>query len=123
MTDEKFAAVVAAVLRQSRLRLSTERALQDSIAEVLTAAKIPFEREKALSKRDRPDFLLADGRVVLEAKFKYPKKAIYRQLARYAEHDQVTVLMLITGTAMGMVDTIQDKPVVMISAGMGSMGC
>lgn len=123
MTNEKYAEVVATMLRVTRLATSTERALQDAIEGALKAANIPFSRELALSSRDRPDFLLSDGAVVLEAKVRYPKKAIYRQMARYASHQGVEALILVTGTAMGMPAAIDGKPVFVVSTGLGSLGC
>jgi hypothetical protein len=101
--------------------VSTENALQTSIQEAFDNAGVDYAREKALSRRDRPDFLCGD--VVIEAKCRYPKKAIYRQLVRYAEHDSVAAIILVTGTAMGMPDQINGKPVYVISAGMGAIGC
>ncbi len=123
MTNENYAAIVASLLRTARLASSNEAALQISIRDVLTAAKFDFEREKALGPRDRPDFLLAGGAIVLEAKARYPKKQIYRQLERYAAHDGVEVLILVTATAMGMPATINGKPVHVVSLGMGALGC
>lgn len=123
MTNSEYAAVVAAVLRTARLRASSEAALQASIGEALDVAKVEFERERSLGPKDRPDFLLAGGAVVLEAKARYPKKAIYRQLARYAEHAGVEAMILVTGTAMGMPEAINGKPVNVVPLGMGMVGC
>ena len=123
MTDQHHAAIVAGVLRSARLRASSEAALQTSIQDALAGAAVPFEREKPLGPRDRPDFLLAGGAVPIEAKARYPKKAIYRQLCRYAEHDGVVALILVTGTAMGMPAAINGKPVHVVSIGMGMLGC
>jgi hypothetical protein len=123
MTPEKYAAVISSLLRTARLRSSNEAALQLSLEETLTAANIEFEREKAIDKRDRPDFLLAGGGVVIEAKARYGKKAIYRQLCRYAEHDSVFAIILVTGTAMGMPEEINGKPVHVVSIGLGTLGC
>jgi hypothetical protein len=123
MTNREYAAVVAAVLRTARLRASSEAALQESIRDTLTAAKLEFEREKPLGPKDRPDFLLAAGAVPIEAKARYPKKAIYRQLCRYAEHQGVDAIILVTGTAMGMPAEINGKPIHVVSIGMGMLGC
>jgi hypothetical protein len=123
MTDHFEARRTAQYLRGSRLRTSTEIALQASIGEALTAGAIAFEREKSLGPRDRPDFLLYGGRVVLEAKTRQPKKAIYRQITRYAQHEQVEAIILVTGTATGMPEEIDGKPVYVVSAGAGMLGC
>lgn len=123
MTDYEYAADVARVLRGSYMRASNEAALQRSIELVLQRGRIAYQREKALGPGDRPDFLLRDGRIVLEAKARYNKKAIYRQIVRYAEHDQVTAILLVTGTATGMPATIEGKPVIVIPLGLGALGC
>lgn len=123
MTVAEVAQAVMRLLKLARLRTSTEAALQRSIEEALTTARIGFEREKALGPADRPDFLLAEGAIVLEAKARYPRKKIYRQLERYAAHDGVQALILVTGTAMGMPAEINGRPVYVVSAGMGMMGC
>lgn len=123
MTDDQYAGVIAKLIRAARLQMSTERVMQGSIEAALTLAKVPFAREKPLGPRDRPDFLLADGRVVLEAKLFYPKKAIFRQLERYAAHESVGAMILVTGTAMGMPPAIGGKPVYVVQAGMGTLGC
>jgi len=58
-TDPPAAAQrVVALLRRVRLDLSSEKRLQAQIAQQLQHAGIAFEREKALSAQDRPDFLL-----------------------------------------------------------------
>ena len=123
MDDVQVARVIAGLLRTARLRASNERALQDSIEEALTAAQIAFQREKALSRRDRPDFLAAVGAVVLEVKLKCARKTIYRQLERYAEHDSVRALILVTGTTMGMPEHINGKPIFLVPVGLGAIGC
>jgi len=109
------------VLKAARLRVSTEAALQLSIQETLDTAGLDYGREHSLSRRDRPDFMVGD--IVLEAKARYPKKKIYKQLERYSEHERVSAIVLVTGTAMGMPSEINGKPVFIISVGMGMLGC
>lgn len=113
MPDHLHAQNIAAVLQRHRLRVSTEVALQGDIALALDG--IPFEREVRLSPSDRPDFMCGD--VAIEAKVKYPKRSIYRQLERYAAHERVAAIVLVTGTAMGMPAAINGKPIYVVSIG------
>ena len=110
---------IVTLLRRSRLRVGDEAALQLSIEEVLTAAGEGFEREHRLSAADRIDFLL--GTVGLEAKTRCNKRVIYRQLERYAAHDAISALILVTGTAMGLPPSIGGKPVYLVSTGRASL--
>jgi len=111
------AAQLAGALRRARYRVGTEDALQASIGEALTAlADTPFEREVRLAPGERIDFLVAGG-IGIEAKVKCDKRAIYRQLERYAKRDQITALILVTGTAMGLPPAIDGKPVYFVSIG------
>jgi len=107
---------VATVLRHTRMRISHEKALQADIEAALTRAGIDYSRERALSPADRPDFMCGD--VVIEAKARYGKRSIYRQLERYAAHDEVAAIVLVTGTAMGMPAAINGKPILVVSIGM-----
>lgn len=116
MTQHEHGQRICALLRGRRLRISNEYALQASIADWLTENGVEFSREARLSVADRPDFLCGD--VVIEAKARYGKRAIYRQLERYANHAQVGAIVLVTGTAMGMPPTIAGKPVYIVQLGL-----
>lgn len=113
------AAALVALLRRTRMRMGTEAALQLSIGEALTSAGFDHEREVRLSAADRIDFMV--GTIGIEAKVRYAKRAIYRQLERYAAHDGISALVLITGTAMGLPPSIGGKPVFYVSLGRASL--
>jgi len=115
MIDHPGAQRIVTGLRQFRLRVSTEAALQADIASALDKIGEKYNREYALSPADRPDFMVDD--VAIEAKVRYPKRAIYWQLQRYAAHDAVSALVLVTNTAMGMPEYINDKPIYVLSTG------
>lgn len=107
----------------SRLRLdmALEKRAQADLESALQAAGLEFEREKPLSKSDIPDFLVkVEGiTVALELKTRAQRKAIFRQLERYAEHGSVDCLLLMTGTAMGLPSAINGKPAAVVSMGGG----
>lgn len=111
---------ITALLRATRLQSSSELMLQNSIGTALGAAGIPFEAEARLSAGSRIDFLCC-GSIGIEAKAKYPKRAIYRQLARYARHDSIQTLILVTGTAMALPAEIEGKPVFYVSLGRAAL--
>lgn len=71
-----------------------ESELASAVARLLTEAGIPFEQEYRLSSRDRIDFMV--GSVGVELKVEGSPADIIRQLHRYAEHDAIEELVLVT---------------------------
>ncbi len=102
---------VIATISRHRIDLSTEKAAQAQIETIFTGAGLPFEREVSLSKEDRPDFFMKTVGLAIEVKMKGAQKmAIYRQLQRYAAHDEVHGLLLVSNLAMGLPMEIGGKP-------------
>lgn len=94
---------------------SDERELQDLVA-LRLASSFPVRREKSLSQRDRPDFLVTAGDfiVAVEVKVAGARNMILRQLGRYAAHDAVNAVVLASGrrTLLAGVPTqIHGKPI------------
>lgn len=85
------------LLDRYRITGRAERQYQDSIEEILVANKVSHVREAALSPADRIDFLI-DGGVGIEVKVQGSRAAVIRQLARYAESDQVNSLIVAATT-------------------------
>ncbi|MDM8356619.1 hypothetical protein [Pandoraea communis] len=108
------------LLQQYRFDLSTEKHLQAEIEDVLLKAGIVFEREKRLSDRDIPDFLVAGG-VVIECKIrdKSRKIDVFKQLQRYAQHPCVCSIVLASNMAMGLPADINGKPLYAASLSRG----
>lgn len=110
MTPAALAALIRPHLRPG---IATERELQDQIERILAGAGIAYERERALSKRDRPDFLV--GGTALEVKIGGTGAALLQQVIRYLEHDTVTgVLAISTRTQHRLPAEAMGKPVVLI---------
>jgi len=109
---------VTETLRGYRMAQTTERALQDSIAEVLHHRGFSFQREARLSARDRPDFLITPG-ICLEVKTQGPASEVRRQLERYAESPDVAVVLLVTTNPLHeiMPDMMAGKPVMVLCLG------
>jgi hypothetical protein len=85
--------IIAAVESHS-FDTSTEKYLQEGLAVLFKNLGIPFAREVQLTKTDRIDFLI--GNLGVEAKIKGRKTAVLRQLHRYAQHESIHELLLIT---------------------------
>jgi len=87
-------AEVIRVLRTRRFVARSEDRIQEGIAYVLKNEEIPFRREVSLAPRDRIDFMV--GRCGVEVKVKGTTPSVQRQLERYAEHDEVEEILLVT---------------------------
>jgi predicted SpoU family rRNA methylase len=103
---------ISAALQARRFRHTNEKELQDGIESVLTEIGARFEREKQLGPKDRVDFFVKAG-IALEVKIKGSLADVTRQLHRYAEHDQVQSILLVTAKARlgALPETLRGKPV------------
>lgn len=91
---------------------ASERELQDQLAEVLGAARLPVLREVQLTERDRIDLLVGD--VGIEVKVK-GKRTPLAQLTRYAGSRHVAGLLLVTTRAATLPASIGGKPAAVVS--------
>jgi len=107
-------------LRAQRYRVGQEQWLQDDIETSLRFLQIAFEREARLAPGERVDFLVA-GSIGIEAKTRCPPRKIFRQLERYASHDAISALILVTGTASGLPPAVNGKPLFYVSTGRASL--
>ena len=118
MTDQQAAiSRIGEALARTRIDLSSEKAAQAAIAEMLAGAGLAAEREFILAPGERPDFFLPESGLAIEVKIRAPKMAIFRQLRRYAAHDRVRGLLLLSNTAMGLPAEIDGKPACILSLG------
>jgi hypothetical protein len=101
------AAQVIELVHRNRIPLHNEKAAQAGLETLLQAGGFEFEREARLSDADIPDFMI--GGLVIEMKVKGGKRDIYRQLERYAKHERVTRILLITNVAMGLPEDIEGR--------------
>jgi len=105
---------IAIAIRAYSYRYANETELQEQIAEALERAGIPAVREVILSPRDRID-LLAQG-VGIEVKVAGRQRDVLGQLERYAAHDEIEALILVTNRARHMMpDAIGGKPLETVS--------
>lgn len=90
-------------LRDHRFAHANEAELETGVEQVLTAMGLAVHRQVRLSGQDRIDVMtdLPRGdqpavRLGIEIKVKGPADGVRRQLVRYAGHDQVDALVLVT---------------------------
>ena len=106
-------------LRRARLPVSSEHALQQALGSALTQIGVDWQPEARLGAGERIDFLV--GRIGIEAKTRYPKRSIFRQLERYARYETIDALILVTGTAMGLPAELSGKPLYYVSLGRSAL--
>ena len=103
----KIAAITARLL-SSVVRFQRESDFQGSVARILEA--FGFARERKIGPRERVDFMDETG-IVLELKVKrIGAVALLRQLKRYAGHDEVKALIVVTLFPVSLPTTIGKKP-------------
>ncbi|CDX26836.1 conserved hypothetical protein [Mesorhizobium plurifarium] len=100
---------IMTVLCRCRFPLTDEKELQAAIAREFNDAGMDYGREHRLSERDVIDFRLGD--VGVEVKIKGSKRSIYHQMERYAEHEVLKELVLISNVPMGFPPALNGKPV------------
>lgn len=76
------------------VRAIEEAVLQDSVARVLRTSGIAFDEQVVLGPGERIDFLC--GAVGVELKTKGGMAPLIRQLARYAAHERIEALVVIS---------------------------
>lgn len=121
MIDPYVQALVSR-MRNWSMPMSSEAKLQSFMGNLLESMgpQFPFVREHRLGPGERIDFLVR-GEIGIEAKVKYPRRQIWRQLERYAAHHEIKFLVLVTGTAMGLPPTIGGKPLYYVSLGRSGL--
>ncbi len=101
------------ILCNAHLDLTHETKTQDGIEAALREAGIRFEREVRLGPGERIDFLVHGG-IGVEVKLRAGRSLVLRQLHRYAAHDRINALILVTSTPRltNLPATFNGKPVV-----------
>lgn len=87
---------IAELLNCYRFRYQSETELQDAIEFAFKTAYISNDREFRLNERDCPDFFCASTGLAIEVKIKGSASDVLRQLGRYAQHEKVRALLLVT---------------------------
>ncbi len=108
---------IAGILSSYQYRWANESDLQDAIEQVLITNQVEYEREFRLSRMDRPDFFI-DG-LVIEVKVVGSVPVVARQLQRYARHESVQHVLLVSAKRAHRQceGSLQGKPVKVIVVG------
>lgn len=85
---------VIELLRGARFAFSSEKQLQQGIAQLLESNGVAFTREFRFSPRDRVDFFLASG-VALEVKIAGSVSQLFEQVQRYAADARVSGIVIV----------------------------
>lgn len=117
MTDESLAKL-AKMLRYGNFRLGHEKLLQEDVEALFERNCVDFRREFILGPGERVDFLVEE-RIAVELKVKCSPRVMMRQLQRYAGHDKVEAIILVTATVTSMPDSMNGKPVYVVNLGAG----
>jgi hypothetical protein len=88
---------IATIIAGAKVNLTSEGTAHRSILDALARADIEHKSEARLSDAERIDVLC--GSVGVEIKVGHPRRAIWKQLQRYAALEQIDALVLATGTA------------------------
>jgi hypothetical protein len=86
---------LVAQIERHRFDIVSEARLQFGLDVLLTNLAVGYEREVRLSPKDRIDFLTRAG-IGIECKIQGGVTPLLRQLMRYAEHERVRELVLVT---------------------------
>ncbi len=106
---------IITALKNKRITVENEKKTQQEIYDILLEADYNVKDEYRLSDQDIPDFFI-DG-IAIEVKIKGNSRKIYKQCERYAMHNAVTQLLLITNKSMGFPPEINGKPCYVLNIG------
>jgi hypothetical protein len=100
-----------------QLRSTNEDVLQLAIAHCFDLNGIVYEREVRLNAEDRPDFMVEY--VAVEVKVGGSASAVLRQLHRYAQHNCVKEILLVSTLAnhIGLTESFNGKPIIGLFVG------
>ncbi len=111
------AEAIVELIKSVKLQHTTEYLLHGQLYELFDSLKIPFQKEYPLSKKDIVD-LFVNG-VAIECKVQGQPLQIHKQLERYAMHDEVKAIILVSAKYMRVKNTINGKPAFMVHLGAG----
>lgn len=91
--------------------------MQDGVEHILRGNGVEYIREVRMGKRDRPDFMV-QGDIALEVKIKGSVSALLRQIARYASHERVKAVVIVSTRRLhgDIPESLMGKPIVFVLA-------
>ena len=104
-------------LKMYQWNLYDEKTLQEQLFDIILK-DLNFTREYRLDKKSIIDFYNKELKIGIEIKVKGQVTSIYRQCKRYAKHDEIETLVLITSVAMNLPKEIENTPSHVLRIGM-----
>jgi len=100
-------------LSRYRFNFSNEKDLQGGMGKVFTALGVEFFAEHHLSDEDIVDFYFPEKKVGIEAKIDHSLSDLTRQLFRYAQHDSILGILVVTSKARlaNLPEEMNHKPI------------
>lgn len=110
---------VLAVIRGHRYSYTNEDELQEAIAAALAVEELEPEREVRLGPHERIDILV--GAIGIEVKVASSAAAVLEQLQRYAAHDRIEALVLVTTKWQRLPSEVGGKPLTTVSLALAAL--
>lgn len=103
---------VIGALRGCALRVRDEEAMQGEVAKLFAANDVTFVEQEVLGPGERIDFLCGQG-VGVELKTRGGAAPLIRQLARYAAHERIRALVVVSTRRqlLALPSSIGGKPI------------
>jgi len=119
---------IAAIERllRKRIRSSNEDLMRQDVVAYLREGGIEFVEEHRVNKRDRFDIFVESLGLVIELKVNQSYTQVASQLLRYADHECVAAILLVTSQAshrqIGGMENDRAIPIVVVHTGFNSFG-
>jgi hypothetical protein len=107
------------IIRSHHFRYTDEDQLQKGITELLEREGFEPQREVRLGRLDRVDIMV--GAIAIEVKIAGTAAAVLQQLQRYAAHDEVEALLLVTSKYQRLPEKAGGKPLSTISLALSAL--
>jgi len=101
--------VIQQFLSSFQFHYSSEDSLQRGLYQALDMGPFAVKREYQLTPESRLDFLIDDS-IALEVKIGGSAAEVMRQISRYAEHPQISGILLVTSRTHVLPSSFSGKP-------------
>ncbi len=100
-----------------------EAAVREDLATYLDSQGYKVQRDHPLTEHDIPDFLIEIGgyTIVLQIKLRARRTRIQEQLRRYAQHEAVDAILLLSETMQRLPTKLEQKPALLLTVGERSI--
>lgn len=113
---EKINPLISSLERQ-RFPLNKESETQAAIEHALKQMQVEYVREYKLDENSRIDFYIPKFKLGIEVKIKGSRADIQSQCVRYAMHNQIEAILLMTSRSVNISGLYFNTPVLVINMG------